>query len=230
MTSINAEVDADDPGAPPGGHTFSFVDLAGFTAATEVHGDSTAVGMAERLVEVATGSLGPGDQLVKSIGDAVMLVSDTPLGAVRLVGAICDALDHEPAFPVLRAGMHEGPAIARGDDWFGGAVNLAARVAAHAAGDQVLSTASVATAAAQAGFDTRPLGEVRLRNVREPVHLLEVVACPTLPDRVIDPVCHMAVDRRSATGRLRHDDHEHLFCSLECAGAFAADPGRYTVR
>lgn len=91
----------------------------------------------------------------------------------------------------------------------------------------MLSTDAVAKAASAAGFETRPVGEVRLRNVREPVSLFEVVACPTLPDRVIDPVCHMAIDRRSAPGRLRHDDHEHLFCSLECAGAFAADPDRY---
>lgn len=229
MTSLIPTPDEDDHGTPAEMHTFSFVDLAGFTAATEIHGDSTAVELAERLVEVATASLGSGDQLVKSIGDAVMLVSDTPLGAIRLVGAICNALDDEPAFPVLRAGMHEGQAIARNDDWFGGAVNLAARVAAHAAGDQVLSTTSVAYAAAGAGFETRPLGEARLRNVREPVPLFEVVACPTLPDRVIDPVCHMAVDRRAAPGRLRHGDHEHLFCSLECAGTFAADPDRYTI-
>lgn len=229
MSPPNPAPDAVDQGKEPSEHTFSFVDLAGFTAATEVHGDSTAVQLAERLVEVATSRLEPGDRLVKSIGDAVMLVSDSPLGAVRLVGAICGELDDEPAFPVLRAGIHEGSAIERGGDWFGSAVNLAARVAAHAAGDQVLSTEAVAEAAWGAGFDVRPLGEVRLRNVREPVPLFEVVACPTLPDRVIDPVCHMAVDRRWAPGRLRHDDHEHLFCSLDCAGAFAADPDRYTA-
>lgn len=229
MSPSKPTAHADDPDDDPRSHTFSFVDLAGFTAATEVHGDSTAVELAERLVEVAASRLGGGDELVKSIGDAVMLVSDSPLGAVRLVGAICGELDAEPAFPVLRAGIHEGPGIERGGDWFGSAVNLAARVAAQAAGDQVLSTEAVAKAASEAGFDTRPLGEVRLRNVREPVPLFEVVACPALPDRVIDPVCHMAIDRRSAPGRLRHDDHEHLFCSLACAGAFAADPDRYTT-
>ncbi len=227
MTPPNPTGAAVEPDVERREHTFAFVDLAGFTAATEVHGDSTAVELAERLVEVATSSLGPGDLLVKSIGDAVMLVCDSALAAVRLVGAICSELDDEPAFPVLRAGIHEGPAIERDGDWFGGAVNLAARVAAHATGDQVLSTDAVAKAASAAGFETRPVGEVRLRNVREPVSLFEVVACPTLPDRVIDPVCHMAIDRRSAPGRLRHDDHEHLFCSLECAGAFAADPDRY---
>ena len=118
--------------------TFAFVDLAGFTAATEVHGDLIAVELAERLVEVATAALGPGDRLVKSIGDAVMLASDDPVDAVRAVGAICSSLDEEQAFPVLRAGLHAGSALERDGDWFGGAVNLAARVAARAAGDQVL--------------------------------------------------------------------------------------------
>lgn len=212
---------------PPQRRTFAFVDLAGFTAATEAHGDMTAVELASRLVEVTQTSLGPTVQLVKSIGDAVMLVSADPLDAVKAVGAICTALDQEPAFPVLRAGIHTGPALEREGDWFGGAVNLAARVAARAAGDQVLATTFVAEVASSAGFETRSLGVERLRNVREPVALFEVVACPRPPDRVIDPVCHMAVDRRSAPGRLRHDDHEHLFCSLECAGAFASDPNRY---
>lgn len=209
--------------------TFAFVDLAGFTAATEVHGDVTAVELAQRLVEVTRTALGSTDHLVKSIGDAVMLVSTDPLDAVRAVGAICSTLDQEPAFPVLRAGLHTGPALERDGDWFGGAVNLAARVAARAAGDQVLATTSVAEVASNAGFETRAIGVERLRNVREPVPLFEVVACPKLPDRVIDPVCHMAVDRRSAPGRLRHDDHEHLFCSLACAGAFAAAPDDYTT-
>lgn len=215
---------------PPSQHrTFAFVDLAGFTAATEVHGDFAAVELAHRLVEVTQAALGSTDQLVKSIGDAVMLVSTDPVDAVRAVGAICSALDQEPAFPVLRAGLHTGPALERDGDWFGGAVNLAARVAARAAGDQVLATEGVAAVASTAGFETRPLGIERLRNVREPVALYEVMACPTVPDRVIDPVCHMAVDRRSAPGRLRHDDHEHVFCSLECAGAFASEPTRYTT-
>jgi len=211
----------------PQERTFAFVDLAGFTAATEVHGDLAAVELARRLEEVTEDALGATDQLVKTIGDAVMLVSADPLDAIRVVGAICSALDHEPAFPVLRAGLHTGPALERDGDWYGGAVNLAARVAARAAGDQVLATTSVAEVAAGAGFETRPIGVERLRNVREPVPLFEVVACPALPDRVIDPVCHMAVDRRSAPGRLRHHDHEHLFCSLECAGAFAADPAQF---
>jgi adenylate cyclase len=59
-------------------YTFSFVDLAGFTAATSVHGDSIAADLALHFVELATSATGDGDRIVKSIGDAVMCVSDTP--------------------------------------------------------------------------------------------------------------------------------------------------------
>jgi len=34
----------------------------------------------------------------------------------------------------VRVGMHTGPAVERGGDWFGATVNLAARVSAAAAG------------------------------------------------------------------------------------------------
>ena len=39
--------------------------------------------------------------------------------------------------------MHHGPAVHRAGDWYGATVNLAARVAALAAGGEVLLTGSV---------------------------------------------------------------------------------------
>lgn len=44
---------------------------------------------------------------------------------------------------------------------------------------------------------------------------------------MIDPVCRMSVVPASAAGRLRYADAEWWFCSLDCAGRFAADPDRY---
>ncbi|HZJ27962.1 MAG TPA: YHS domain-containing protein [Acidimicrobiia bacterium] len=52
--------------------TFVIVDLAGFSAATEAHGDETAADLATQLTGLATEALGPRDQLVKSLGDAVL--------------------------------------------------------------------------------------------------------------------------------------------------------------
>jgi YHS domain-containing protein len=44
---------------------------------------------------------------------------------------------------------------------------------------------------------------------------------------LIDPVFRMAVSPERSAGRLSNDGVEFHFCSLECAGTFARDPGRY---
>lgn len=58
--------------------TVIFIDLAGFTTTTLTHGDQDAADVAERFTGLARSELEGGDQLVKSIGDAVMLTSPTP--------------------------------------------------------------------------------------------------------------------------------------------------------
>ena len=96
--------------------TVVFIDLAGFTVATAAPGDETAADLAERLGELTTTSLGDGDQLVKGIGDAVMLVSNSSHEALALAGRIYYLADHEAAFPLLRIGLHHGPVVERGGD------------------------------------------------------------------------------------------------------------------
>lgn len=209
--------------------TIAFVDLAGFSALTETHGDEDAATLAERFCALACKALLPGERLVKSIGDAVMLEAPGPEAGARRVGRLCARTDNEEAFPVVRAGIHHGPVVMRGDDLFGAVVNLASRVAAQAAGGQVLVTGVVADAALDAGLDARSLGSFALRNVAEPVALYEIRPCPRPHDRVIDPVCRMAVDRSVAPGRITHDGRERWFCSLSCVAAFVADPDRYAA-
>jgi hypothetical protein len=58
--------------------TIAFVDLAGFTALTDAHGDVEAITIAKAFQQQVIGALGPGDRLVKTIGDAVMLAFPDP--------------------------------------------------------------------------------------------------------------------------------------------------------
>ena len=53
-------------------------DLSGFSAAVEAHGDETAADLAATLSESASRSLGDGDRLVKSMGDAVLVACADP--------------------------------------------------------------------------------------------------------------------------------------------------------
>jgi len=110
-------------------HTFLFADLAGFTALTEAHGDEEAADLAAEFFDCVRDLLPEyGGEEVKTIGDAVMLRCERPDAAVELGLRIVDEVRKRDHFPVVRVGMHTGPATERSNDWFGAAVNVAARV------------------------------------------------------------------------------------------------------
>jgi adenylate cyclase len=206
--------------------TFCFVDLAGFTALTEAHGDSEVVALLDQFLAMTRQALSPGDELVKTIGDAVMLTSPSPeraLGALTRLMTSCQAAN---GFPLPRAGAHHGSAIARGSDYLGGAVNLAARVAGHASGGQLLATPAVARAAQRLAFDVVAFGPHQLRKVTEPIELFEVCVGQRETSYTVDPVCRMNIDREHAAGSLRHEGREYWFCTLACVSAFATNPNR----
>jgi class 3 adenylate cyclase len=205
--------------------TIAFVDLAGFTALTEAHGDDIAVDLLDTFAAAAVESVADtAAELVKTIGDAVMLAAPSPglaLDATRRVFEACYASD---AFPEPRGGLHHGPVVARDGDYFGATVNLAARVASRAGSGQALATADVANAAREAGLDTLELGAQPLRNIRQPVELWAVELCPTHFEFSVDPVCRMRVSSQTAVARVHHGGREYWLCSLDCLRLFAADP------
>ncbi|MBI1800976.1 MAG: hypothetical protein HYR71_05035 [Chloroflexi bacterium] len=59
-----------------------FADLSGFTALTETHGDDDAADIVAQLYLLAQASLVGEARLVKTIGDAVMIVAGQPADAV----------------------------------------------------------------------------------------------------------------------------------------------------
>ncbi len=113
--------------------TIAFVDLAGFTALTEVHGDTTAVELIDTFVDTTRRAVARTEaSLVKTIGDAVMLATPDPTTALAAVRAVFEACYDAELFLELRAGLHHGTVLVRDGDFFGGTVNLAARVASRA--------------------------------------------------------------------------------------------------
>jgi adenylate cyclase len=208
--------------------TFVFVDLAGFTALTEIHGDRDAAETVDVFVGIVRDSLGPADRLVKTIGDAVMLTSPDPRSGVELTARIIEATHRERHFPQTRAGLHHGTAVERDDDYVGAAVNLAARVTAQAAADQTLCTTEIAAAARADGVEVIDRGPFQLRNIADPVNLFELRLCPGMQGTVVDPVCRARIDRDEAQGRLRFEAVDHWFCSLSCASLFASHPEQFS--
>ena len=158
-------------------HTFLFADLAGFTALTEVHGDEEAAELVGAFCGVIRDLLPRyGGEEVKTIGDAVMVRLDRAADGIRLGLAIVEALRRRPLIPVVRVGMHTGSAVERDGDWLGKGVNLAARVAGSASGDEVLLTdATRELAGSLDGIELESRGTVRFRNIQEPVHVFRAL-------------------------------------------------------
>jgi adenylate cyclase len=152
-------------------HTFLFGDLVGFTALTAAEGDDRAAEVAVALHEhVQRVAPAYSAQEIKAIGDAVMLRCDDPGLAVELGLRIVEELQELPGFPPVRVGIHTGTAVHRGGDWYGGAVNVAARLCTAAAGGEVLvSEATCEAAGRRPKVSLAPRRLHWLKNVTEPV-------------------------------------------------------------
>jgi adenylate cyclase len=207
--------------------TFFFVDIAGFTALTEAHGDEAAADLVPRFQAIVAASVGDEAAIVDSVGDGAFVAAPDPAAALRVATRLWSAVDATPGFPAVRAGLHHGEAVRREGRYFGTSVNLAARVAAQARGDELLATALVAEAARGAGLRVTSLGPLRLRNLTEPVEVFSIELRDCGASTVLDPVCRMKIDPSTAAGQLVFGDERYWFCSLACAGRFATDPTKY---
>jgi adenylate cyclase len=145
----------------------AFADLAGYTRLTEEVGEEEALEVVERFVEVVGETLPDTARVIKTIGDEVMVVgTDAAALADWAVGLV--ALSTERPLP--RIGLHVGSALYRDGDYYGRAVNLAARVGARATGGEVLVTREVCDAAGR-NLSFQPIGEVKLKGFGEPTEL-----------------------------------------------------------
>ena len=134
-----------------------FTDLEGFTKFTATRGDDAATALLTELHR----RVGPvvrsrGGRIVKRLGDGLMLSFPSSEAAVL---ASLELLPLAPDPLRLRAGVHCGEVVTTRDDVIGHVVNVAARVAESAKGNEVLVTSSVRDAA-------RDLSEVEFSRAR----------------------------------------------------------------
>jgi adenylate cyclase len=121
----------------------AFVDIVGFTELGEqVPADElgAVVSDFERRVEAAAE---PPVRLVKTIGDAAMLVSNGADSLLDAVLGLVDASAGDPRGLLLRGGVATGEALQRTGDWYGRPVNLASRLTAFARRGSVVATREV---------------------------------------------------------------------------------------
>jgi len=126
------------------------VDLVGSTRVFDQRGNVAGMAYVQRFVDHLSPLITQhGGVLVKTIGDAIMACFESPAAAVRSAVAMQQSIaDANPSLPFLeqlhiRAAVNFGPALLRENDLFGDVVNVAARIEAATAADEILISPSV---------------------------------------------------------------------------------------
>lgn len=154
---------------PSGTTTFLMTDIEGSTRRWEENPDAMRAALARHDIALKGAIEGNGGWLFKHTGDGVLAAFHTPRAAIAAAVAAQRALE----LPV-RMGICTGEAELRGEDYFGPALNRAARTMVAGHGGQVLVTAS--TAAMIESDALVDLGEYRLRDLSQPQRLYQVRA------------------------------------------------------
>ncbi len=161
---------------PEGMAVILFVDIVESTALTEQMGDAAFRAKASELdtsLRTVIGESGGTPVEGKVLGDGVLAVFTSARQAIDCA-LRCNAAS-EPLGLQLHLGIHAGDVIREGNNVYGGAVNIAARIATASAPGEVLvsdTVRSLARTSAGVAFDDR--GEHELKGVADPQRLFAV--------------------------------------------------------
>ena len=146
-----------------------FCDLVGFTRLGEGVPAADLGAIATRFAAIAAVVAEPPVRLVKTIGDAVMFVAPEPAPLLHAALGLMEAADAEGEhFPAVHAGAAHGPALRRWGDYYGGPVNLAARLTERARPASLITDTAVRERAGEGGFAWSEAGSKRLKGMSEP--------------------------------------------------------------
>lgn len=166
-----------------------FADVSGSTALYELLGDERAFALIERCLDtMGACTRQGGGRVVKTIGDAVMAVfpaaEDAAAAATEMQLAVART-GSETGTPLsLRIGLNFGPVVAQGEDVFGDAVNLAARLCDLASRGQIITSQPTALRLPrifQAAL--RDLYALPVKGKEEEVRLVEILWSGSDADR-----------------------------------------------
>ena len=160
-----------------------FTDIAGSTAVSTARGDGAALALLRRHDTVVREALHRfGGREVKHTGDGVFASFTSVLRALRASIAIQQETNQvepdEQETLAVKIGMSVGEPVEDSDDLFGAAVNLAARLCAHAEGGQILTSSAVRDLSIGKEFVFEDQGEIGLKGFPEAVHLYAVAWPP----------------------------------------------------
>ncbi|MDQ8043209.1 MAG: adenylate cyclase regulatory domain-containing protein [Solirubrobacteraceae bacterium] len=153
--------------------TVAFADLVGFTKLGEQLPPGELEAVADRLVVLTGEIVASPVRLVKSVGDAVLLVSSDTRALLETALVLLDRVEAQGRdFPQVRIGLAHGPAVTRAGDWFGRPVNLASRITGVArAGSVVTDRATRDAIGSDDSVTWSTVGDRRLKGISSGVRL-----------------------------------------------------------
>ena len=171
--------------APTGEVTFLFTDIVGSTALWDQHPEAMTDALAEHDERIRSIVDGLDGYVFSTAGDSFAVAFDSAASALASAVEIQRVM-REPVEGLelaVRIGVHTGVATLRNGDYFGGAVNRAARISASAHAQQIVMSQPTVDRLGTADLaDVRllDLGIHRLRGLADPAHLHQVCH-PELP-------------------------------------------------
>jgi len=162
--------------------TFLFTDIEGSTRLWELDAERMQPALARHDALARDAVERHRGTLVKTTGDGVHAAFDDPLDAVtaalQLQLALAEPQAAEDLPLQVRCGIHLGVSERRDNDYYGRAINRAARIMSVAHGGQVLLSQAVAVVIADrldAATSLRDLGEARLRGLASVERIFQLV-------------------------------------------------------
>lgn len=151
--------------------TVGFVDIVGFTQLGEDVPPEDVGNVIRRFERAVAEAVEPPVRLVKTIGDAAMLVAPEPAPVVEAVVGLVERSQEQS--PLLRGGIASGDGLSRAGDWYGRPVNLASRLTGFARRGSVVTSREVRDAVAD-GYDWSAAGSRRFKGVRGTIDVFRV--------------------------------------------------------
>jgi class 3 adenylate cyclase len=162
--------------------TFLIADVRGYSRYTDEYGDEAAARLANKFVAlVEEGVEAHGGTLIEVRGDEGLAVFTSARQAIRaavdLQARFAEETEADSDLPLkVGIGIDSGEAVRLEDGSYrGSALNVAARLCARAHGGEVVITEATSRLAGRlAGLQYSDRGRVHLKNIEEPIHILQV--------------------------------------------------------
>ena len=160
--------------------TFLFTDIVGSTDLTQKVGDTKAIAIIRKHNEIVRSSIiANNGKQVKHTGDGIMACFASTYKAVNSAREIQKNLknfrDNNPDYPLhVRIGLNTGEPVTEGDDFFGVAVQMAARLCNKAEANQVLVSGIVKDLCMGKAVNFIDHGQAQLKGFNSPVSIYEV--------------------------------------------------------